>query len=62
MARCIGHCGRKVEVRGSICPPCLARLPEDLQMQLNDTIYQPTAYTDAAKWLRQHPRRGERRG
>ena len=38
MARCIGHCGRTVEARGTICSPCVARLPVDLQMQLNDSI------------------------
>lgn len=55
MARCIGRCGRHVQERGSICPSCVARLPEDLQMQLIDTEEQPFAHSDARKWLRHHP-------
>lgn len=55
MAKCAGRCGRHVETRGTVCSPCIRRLPEDLQMQLNDTIHQPTAWTDAARWLRRHP-------
>lgn len=52
--RCIGGCGQRRPGRGQLCDGCTARLPEDLQLQLADSEEQPTAVSDARRWLRRN--------
>jgi predicted amidophosphoribosyltransferase len=53
--RCTGGCGRRLDSIGALCPDCLARLPDDLRMALDDTEEQHNIRADVRRWLRTHP-------